>query len=252
MLFTAPYKLRGSSWWTAFPSFSFLRATRSPTIRLSYVDATGTDLQSVAYQTKLHTLGLLPELGFRCQFATLARFDTSLTVQVPQAETVSYDALPRRLHIGQGWDVALGFVHFGCARVYGLAHVNALLYAGLCLPLPTFGVAAITGGEAVRDPDAQPAGLSAHDLRLKLEGTLLDESWPLNRVVVDHSLDAQLRRISPEQQRWMAELEAREDAHEEGQKRTAAEDLQAETRADAEALQAFRKLQAEPQSKSPS
>jgi hypothetical protein len=62
MLFTAPYMLRGSSWWTAFPSFSFFRATRSPTIRLSYVDGTGMDLQSVAYQTKLHTLGLLPEV----------------------------------------------------------------------------------------------------------------------------------------------------------------------------------------------
>jgi hypothetical protein len=61
------------------------------------------------------------------------------------------------------------------------------------------------------------------DIRLKLEDTLLDQSWPLNRVVVDHSLDAQLRRISPEQERWMDDIEAREEAHDEAQKRTAAE-----------------------------
>jgi hypothetical protein len=70
MLSTAPYMLRGSSWWTAFPSFSFFGATRSPTIRLSYVDGTGSELQSVAYQSKLHTLGLLPEV--RCLARLLA------------------------------------------------------------------------------------------------------------------------------------------------------------------------------------
>lgn len=61
------------------------------------------------------------------------------------------------------------------------------------------------------------------DIRLKLEDTLLDESWPLNRVAVDHSVDAQLRRVTPEQERWLDDIEAREEAYEEAQQRTAAE-----------------------------